>query len=127
MCGEMTVRQQVLTNLEKASPDIVVNSAAYIRAGTAESNSAFVMCVDRNGRGLLAELRAVCSLPLVHISTDCVFNGSKPAPCVEHDAVGSVRVYGIFKKAGERKAENGSRSRLSCKPLESTAASARVF
>ena len=101
-CCDIADQQQVLASFKEASPDIVVNAAAYTQVDGAESNMALAMRVNRDGPGVLAEVCAACNLPLIHISTDYVFNGSKPTPYVEQDEVSPVGAYGLSKEAGER-------------------------
>jgi dTDP-4-dehydrorhamnose reductase len=94
--------QQAIASLKAARPDIVVNAAAYTQVDAAESNSALALRVNRDGPGVLAEICAASSLPLIHISTDYVFDGEKPTPYVEQDEVSPVGAYGLSKEAGER-------------------------
>lgn len=93
---------QVAETLKEARPDIAVNAAAYTQVDAAESNPALALRVNRDGPAVLAELCAASHVPLIHISTDYVFDGAKPAPYVEQDDVRPLTAYGISKEAGER-------------------------
>lgn len=98
--------QQVNASLKAACPDIVVNAAAYTQVDAAESNKALALRVNRDGPRVLAEVCAGSGLPLIHISTDYVFDGEKPTPYVEQDEVSPVGAYGLSKEAGEREIRN---------------------
>jgi dTDP-4-dehydrorhamnose reductase len=82
-------------------PDIVINSAAYTAVDKAESESEAAFALNRDGARLLAEAAAKRGAAIIHISTDYVFDGSKPAPYVESDPVAPLNVYGRSKLEGE--------------------------
>jgi dTDP-4-dehydrorhamnose reductase len=83
------------------NPRLVVNAAAYTAVDKAEGERELAFAVNRDGAANLARLCFEASIPLVHISTDYVFDGNKPAPYVEDDLVAPVNVYGMSKSAGE--------------------------
>lgn len=83
------------------SPTVVVNSAAYTAVDLAESHAAQAFAVNRDGAMNLANACRSFHLPLVHLSTDYVFDGSKAAPYVEYDQPCPINVYGSSKHAGE--------------------------
>jgi dTDP-4-dehydrorhamnose reductase len=82
-------------------PGLVVNAAAYTAVDKAEQESARALAVNRDGAAHLAEACAAQSVPLIHLSTDYVFDGTKPGPYVEDDPVAPLGVYGTSKEAGE--------------------------
>jgi dTDP-4-dehydrorhamnose reductase len=84
-----------------AAPALVVNAAAYTAVDAAESDPAGAMRANRDGPARLAALCAAAGIPLIHISTDYVFDGAKGAPYVETDAPAPAGVYGATKLAGE--------------------------
>jgi dTDP-4-dehydrorhamnose reductase len=84
-----------------AKPSLVVNAAAYTAVDKAETDSLAAYRANRDGPQVLARLCAAAGIPLIHISTDYVFDGEKPSPYVETDAVGPRSVYGASKLAGE--------------------------
>ncbi len=88
--------------LESAAPALVVNAAAYTAVDAAESDAEAAYRTNRDGPALLARLCARASIPLVHISTDFVFDGLKGAPYVEEDLAAPQSIYGASKLAGER-------------------------
>lgn len=83
------------------APDLVVNATAYTAVDKAESDREAAFAVNRDGPGLLAAACAARGVPLVHISTDYVFDGTKPEPYREEDPVAPLGVYGASKEAGE--------------------------
>jgi len=82
-------------------PDFVMNAAAYTAVDAAEQNVAAATAGNHTGPLLLAELCAAAGVPLIHVSTDYVFDGAKGAPCVESDPTGPTGVYGATKRDGE--------------------------
>jgi dTDP-4-dehydrorhamnose reductase len=86
--------------IAQARPALVVNAAAYTKVDLAETESQTAFRVNADGAGIVAE--ACAGTPLVHISTDYVFDGTKASPYVEDDPIAPVNVYGQSKAAGER-------------------------
>ena len=85
-----------------AQPSLVVNAAAYTAVDAAESDAEAAMRANRDGPAQLAELCHAAGIPLIHVSTDYVFDGSKGAPYVETDPTSPTGAYGASKLAGER-------------------------
>jgi dTDP-4-dehydrorhamnose reductase len=85
-----------------AAPSIVVNAAAYTAVDAAETDAEAAYRANRDGPALLARLCEDAGIPLIHVSTDYVFDGLKPAPYVETDPTDPQGVYGASKLAGEQ-------------------------
>jgi dTDP-4-dehydrorhamnose reductase len=83
-------------------PDVVVNAAAYTAADQAESEPGVAMAVNGAGAGAMAEAARALRAPIIQISTDYVFDGTKPGPYVEADPVNPINAYGRSKVAGEQ-------------------------
>jgi dTDP-4-dehydrorhamnose reductase len=81
--------------------DIVVNVAAYTAVDRAETERELAWRVNAQGPRILAERCAVLDIPLIHLSTDYVFDGTKASPYIESDDVGPLNEYGRSKLAGE--------------------------
>lgn len=81
---------------------LVVNAAAYTAVDAAERDADAAMRANRDGPARLAELCASAGIPLIHVSTDYVFDGAKGAPYLETDAPAPTGVYGASKLAGEQ-------------------------
>ncbi len=87
--------------LARIGADVVVNAAAYTAVDRAETDSAAAFAINAAGAGAVAAAARSLELPLIHISTDYVFDGTKAAPYVETDPTGPTGVYGASKLAGE--------------------------
>ena len=84
-----------------AAPALVVNAAAYTAVDAAESDAESADRANRAGPARLAALCAASGVPLIHVSTDYVYDGAKGAPYVETDPTAPQGVYGASKLAGE--------------------------
>lgn len=87
------------------APDILISAAAYTGVDKAESEPEHAFAANRDGPAALAGLTARLGIPIVHISTDYVFDGSKANPYLETDATGPLGVYGRSKLEGEQAVE----------------------
>lgn len=87
--------------LAEACPDVIVNAAAYTAVDQAESDAEMAFAVNARGAGEVASVARSLGIPLIQISTDYVFDGTKQSPYVENDATGPTGVYGASKLAGE--------------------------
>jgi dTDP-4-dehydrorhamnose reductase len=88
--------------LDRLAPDIVVNAAAYTAVDLAESAADAAQAANCAGPARLAKYCARHGLPLLHLSTDYVFDGAADRPYRETDAVRPINVYGASKAAGEQ-------------------------
>ncbi len=93
---------QLSTLLRSHRPALVVNAAAYTAVDKAESEPELAGAINGTAVGLLARTCAANAIPLVHISTDYVFDGSGSEPWREHDPTGPLGVYGASKLDGEQ-------------------------
>jgi dTDP-4-dehydrorhamnose reductase len=94
--------ESIVTCVRETAPSLVVNAAAYTAVDAAEDDAEAAYRANRDGPGALARLCAAAGVPLIHISTDYVFDGAKGAPYVETDATAPTGVYGASKLAGEQ-------------------------
>ncbi len=92
------IRQQVRSH----RPDLIINAAAHTAVDQAESEPDAAFAINAIAPGILAEEAKSLGIPLIHYSTDYVFDGSKPAPYTEADAPNPLGVYGQSKLAGEQ-------------------------
>ena len=83
-------------------PGLVVNAAAYTAVDKAESDRATAFAVNRDGAGALAAAARASDIPIIHVSTDYVFDGRKIGAYVETDATNPLGVYAKSKLEGEQ-------------------------
>ena len=94
--------QEIIEAVSASRPDAIVSAAAYTAVDKAETESDLAFAINANGARAVAAAANVLGVPLVHISTDYVFDGSKLSPYVEEDPTGPTSVYGASKLAGEK-------------------------
>ena len=92
---------QVDRLFSRHQPAIAVNAAAYTAVDKAESDQRTCFAVNRDGPMNLARTSAKHRVPLIHISTDYVFDGKGEIPYKEDDPVSPIGVYGTSKANGE--------------------------
>ncbi len=91
----------ILPALASVRPDVIVNAAGYTAVDQAEHDSADAFQINVAGANAVAEAAHVLGVPIIHLSTDYVFDGTKASPYNEDDAVCPLNVYGRTKAAGE--------------------------
>ena len=99
---DITQREAVFAAVARERPALVVNAAAYTAVDRAESEADAAWAANRTGPANLAAACAEAGIPLIHISTDYVFDGTKTGPYREDDPVAPLGVYGQSKEAGDR-------------------------
>jgi dTDP-4-dehydrorhamnose reductase len=98
---DVTDSHAVGSFLDETRPDVVINASAYTAVDKAEQECELAFRINAEAPLKLAELCRDRERPLVHISTDYVFDGTKHSAYVEDDAVAPLNVYGRSKVAGE--------------------------
>ena len=98
---DITNKAAVDGELSKINPDVVINAAAYTAVDKAETEKETAYAVNETGVKNLAETCKTLDIPLLHISTDYVFDGEKKEPYTESDTPNPTSVYGASKLAGE--------------------------
>ncbi|MEQ1710240.1 MAG: dTDP-4-dehydrorhamnose reductase [Hyphomicrobium sp.] len=97
----------VATFLYETQPRVVINAAAYTAVDKAESEPGEAFRINAEAPARLAALCAAARVPLIHISTDYVFDGQQTRPYVESDPMHPLGVYGASKAAGEDAVRTG--------------------
>jgi len=102
---ELDIRDadQIARVVDNIAPDLVINAAAYTAVDQAESEPDEAMLLNAVAAGALARAADGRGAPILHLSTDYVFNGEKPGPYLEVDAVNPLGVYGQSKLEGEKR------------------------
>jgi len=99
--ADITDRSAVDRAMERLKPRLVLNAAAYTAVDRAESDVAAAEAINIKGAENIAAASAAMGVPMVHISTDYVFDGGKPSAYVETDPISPLGVYGRTKAEGE--------------------------
>ncbi|WP_053181071.1 dTDP-4-dehydrorhamnose reductase [Pseudomonas thivervalensis] len=109
--GELLVRGSDQLDLAQADslrapiaalrPGLIINAAAHTAVDQAESEPERAFAINATAPGILAQAAVELGIPLIHYSTDYVFDGLKPAPYTEDDTPNPLSVYGRSKLAGE--------------------------
>lgn len=94
--------EEIIETIKQNQPEVIVSAAAYTAVDRAESEPERAFAVNERGAGAVARAAARLGVPLIHISTDYVFDGTKSAPYREEDETGPSGIYGASKLAGER-------------------------
>ncbi|WP_067216966.1 dTDP-4-dehydrorhamnose reductase [Marinomonas gallaica] len=94
---------QVLSVVAEAKPDIIVNAAAYTAVDKAEDESDKAYAVNELGVKNLAQAAQRLGIPVIHVSTDYVFDGYSVEPYKPSDPTAPQGVYGASKLAGEKR------------------------
>ena len=90
--------------LTEVCPDVIISAAAYTAVDRAESEPELAFAVNKDGARHVAEAASAMDIPLLHVSTDYVFDGAKQGAYVETDSPHPQGVYGASKLAGEQAA-----------------------
>jgi dTDP-4-dehydrorhamnose reductase len=93
---------QIRRFVREIKPTLIVNPAAFTAVDQAESENALALRINAEAPGVLAEEAKRLGVPLIHFSTDYVFDGTKPDGYVETDATAPLNIYGSSKLAGEQ-------------------------
>jgi dTDP-4-dehydrorhamnose reductase len=87
--------------LAEHRPALVINAAAYTAVDRAESEHGLAFAINAAAPAEMAAAAAAQGVPVVHVSTDYVFDGAKPTAYIETDPIAPLGVYGATKAAGE--------------------------
>jgi dTDP-4-dehydrorhamnose reductase len=92
--------------IEKINPDMIINAAAYTDVDKAEAEIELARKVNTEAPKVLAEKASQLNIPMIHFSTDYVFDGLKNEPYVETDQANPQSIYGKTKWKGEEAVRN---------------------
>jgi dTDP-4-dehydrorhamnose reductase len=98
---DITNPVQITEVFESHQPDILINAAAYTQVDLAESEQELAFAINRDGVAKLARACQMAGIPMLHISTDYVFDGSRQGAYKESDPVATLGLYGASKAAGD--------------------------
>lgn len=97
----ITKLDAVIKCTEQYQPNVIINAAAYTAVDRAESEREKAFAVNNDGAANIAKVCAEYDIPLIHLSTDYIFNGEKDAPYEELDKADPQNAYGLSKLQGE--------------------------
>ena len=98
---DITDASAVWRIVHDARPEVIINAAAYTAVDRAEDETETAFRVNRDGAANLADAAARANIPLIHLSTDYVFDGTNSQPSKESDTAAPIGVYGQSKWEGE--------------------------
>jgi dTDP-4-dehydrorhamnose reductase len=98
---DLTKPGEIAERLDALAPDVIVNPAAHTAVDRAEDERELAFLVNAEAPRRLGRWAADHGVPLLHFSTDYVFDGTGSNPWKETDATGPLSVYGGSKLAGE--------------------------
>lgn len=99
---ELVNTKSIAGIVRAASPDIIVSAAAYTDVDRAEREPEIAFAVNSRASGALALVAKSMEIPIIQLSTDYVFDGTKDAPYTENDRTSPLGIYGSSKLDGER-------------------------
>ena len=98
---DLTNPDQIRQVIDQHQPDLIINPAAYTKVDQAEDEPELAFQINRDAPRVMAEKAKEYDIPLIHFSTDYVFDGQKELPYTEEDLPNPLGIYGQSKLAGE--------------------------
>jgi dTDP-4-dehydrorhamnose reductase len=117
---------QIAAALDAAAPDLLINPAAYTAVDQAEEERDLAFRINAESPRAMARWAAANNVPLVHFSTDYVFDGSGEYARVEEAPTNPLSVYGASKLAGEHEVRSAGGHHLVYGPPGSMLQGARI-
>ncbi|MCU1727982.1 dTDP-4-dehydrorhamnose reductase [Pseudomonas sp. 7P_10.2_Bac1] len=99
---DLSQPEQIRAQVRAHRPDLIINAGAHTAVDLAESEPDLAFAINAIAPGVFAQEAKALGIPLIHYSTDYVFDGSKHAPYTEDDQPNPLGVYGQSKLAGEQ-------------------------
>jgi dTDP-4-dehydrorhamnose reductase len=99
---DFTKLNAISAALDRDAPDLIINPAAYTAVDKAEDEPQLAMRINAEAPGVIARWAAAHAVPLIHFSTDYVYDGRGEKPWNEDDEAHPLGVYGKTKLAGEQ-------------------------
>jgi dTDP-4-dehydrorhamnose reductase len=109
---DLTRVDSIESAIVRASPQLVINAAAYTAVDRAESEPELADAVNATGAEAVARACSRSDIPIIQISTDYVFDGNSALPYSETDAVAPQSAYGVSKLEGEKRVAAACRKHI---------------
>ena len=97
---DLTNPEQIKQVIDNHQPELIINPAAYTKVDQAEDEPELAFLINRDAPKVMAEKAREYNIPLIHFSTDYVFDGEKKEAYVENDPTHPLGVYGQSKCLG---------------------------
>ena len=98
---DLTNPDQIRQVIDQHQPELIINPAAYTKVDQAEGEAELAFQINRDAPRVMAEKAREYNIPIIHFSTDYVFDGQKELPYAEEDLPNPLCIYGQSKLAGE--------------------------
>ena len=99
---DLTNLDQIKQVIDHYQPELIINPAAYTKVDQAQDEPELAFQINRDAPKVMAEKALEYHIPLIHFSTDYVFDGKKKEPYLEYDQTRPLGIYGLSKCAGEQ-------------------------
>jgi dTDP-4-dehydrorhamnose reductase len=109
---DISDQEAVKNFVDLHQPEAIINAAAYTAVDKAESEQKQAFAVNARAVDLLSSVAVALNIPLLHVSTDYVFDGEKTSAYQESDKTAPINVYGSSKREGEVLLENSGANYL---------------
>jgi dTDP-4-dehydrorhamnose reductase len=103
---DLTNLDQIRRVIDQHQPELIINTAAYTKVDQAEDEPELAFQVNRDAPRVMAEKAREYDIPIIHFSTDYVFDGYKDVPYIEDDLTNPLGAYGQSKYDGENAIKN---------------------
>jgi dTDP-4-dehydrorhamnose reductase len=98
---DLTNLDQIRQVIDQHQPELIINPAAYTQVDQAEDEPELAFQINRDAPRVMAEKAREYNIPIIHFSTDYVFDGQKEGHYTEEDLPNPLGIYGQSKLAGE--------------------------
>ncbi len=109
---DVTRPETIIKTIDDVNPALVINATAYTAVDRAESDSKAAFAVNASGIGELGRYCGQRDIPVIHVSTDYVFDGAATTPYKPDDEIAPSGVYGQSKAQGEVELRNATNQHL---------------
>ncbi|GAB1620104.1 dTDP-4-dehydrorhamnose reductase [Agarivorans albus] len=103
---DITNQQAVIDFVANTKPDVIVNAAAHTAVDKAQSEAELATAINAKGPEYLAKAANIAAIPMIHVSTDYVFDGTATTPYPSNHPAKPLGVYGETKWRGEEAVRN---------------------
>jgi dTDP-4-dehydrorhamnose reductase len=99
---DFTDESSIRSVIRESQADLIINPAAYTKVDLAEIEKKLAFAINGKAPRIIAEEAKALNIPLIHFSTDFVFDGKESTPYIETDSPSPMNVYGLSKLEGEK-------------------------